>query len=424
MDPQESGVIGPANQFYSNNFGPAKRDHYDSSQWALTVVDATATELAHGPVRSRIRGRGQPVVLKPASNGDPLAAFVSIIGHIPLARKILIELGGRMRDYGYHADWWTGTPIVKRQPAASQSLLADIPPFVYELHRLMAFMRLSTRAFGSVDALADEKLTRDAPWPTDELVVRNGIDRFLAALSYAAKETVGGEPAGQLMEGLINTGGGPVPFAHLNIKVNVSALSSEPRDKDVYDAIDSTLWAANRDGDTDRDCFLARVPPILVLRLRPRGLQADLDVDVAAELYVDRYLEQNKDRMKQMRREMAEHRRVAQSSGAEIQSLSFASLGGQKQSAEKILAGAIEHFRSVSDSAEDVSTAVEGSAVDGPAVDGPVLDGPVADGPAGIGDDPVVVVNPKGSKQIAEELEQVLQRLRAKINGQICLAHG
>jgi hypothetical protein len=389
MDPQESGVIVPGHESYGRSFGPAARDHYDPAQWTMTVSDATTIEyIPDIDPLNRVRAPGQPVVMK-ASKDDQLAPFISILGHIPLARKVLIELGEPHEDYGHGPNWWSGTPIF----TWDHSLDPGIPPFVYEMHRLMAFMRLSTRLFGSVDPLAGLELTMNAGFAPD-MTLRGDVDHFLAALSYAAKGTPGGERAAQLMQGFMN---GEKAFNCLNLRVDVSN-----RQNDIYGAIDGMLWADDPDGDNEHDRFLVQLPPILVLRIAtPSDQASDLNMDVAAELYMDRYMEQNKDRMKQMRQERAECERLVQSAGEEIEKLSFATVRGRKCSAETVIRSSIEILQRDPPSGTDgIDASTEEAAVDGPAV----------------------AVNADESKKLADRLEQLLQRLREKINGQTRVA--
>jgi hypothetical protein len=370
MDPQESGVIAPGDESYSRNFGPATRAHYDPAHWSLTVAGAGTTYyIPDIDAVGRVRASGQPVVLK-ASKDDHLAAFVSILGHIPLARKVLIELGEPLDDYGHNPNWWCGTPI--DEPPES-----GVPAFVHELHRLMAFMRLSTRLFGSVDPLAGLKLTMDG-----DASLRGDVDHFLTSLSYAAEDTAGGERAAQLMQGLMN---GAQPFNCLNLTVDVSDGQN-----DIYGAIDGTLWADDPDGDVERDRFLVQLPPILVLRVTPLKDQ-DLEMDVAAELYMDRYMEQNRDRMKQMRRERAECGRLVQTTSANIEKKSFATMNGRRCPVEDVIMESMQ-----------------------------IIQRPPPPGAAG--ESSAVAASADESKKLADRLEALLNRLKGNIKGRMRVA--
>jgi hypothetical protein len=402
--PQESGVIGSGNMTYGHNFGPATREHYEASQWALTVPDPSTVEIIPDvDIYERIRQSGEPVVMRPTPDRDPLAPFISIIGHVPLARKVLIEMGEPLDDYGRDGTWWSGTPITRPEisDGESSSAEADKAALVYETQRLMVFMFHSTRLYGSVEPLVQGKLLQNLESIEDfkantELSVVNNVDKFTAALSYAAKGVPNGEQAAQLFEGSVVYGNREISFYQLDVVIN-SETNGEP--KDLYDAIDGMIWANDRNGEHKDDFYLVKLPPILVMHIRNMdGRMRDLGVDIPPALYIDRYTEKYKDRVKQMRKDIAECRRLVQSLDEEIKSLSFIRTDeSMKCSSTQLIESAMEYLErdfpppdAGSESAmwmEDDDTEAE------------------------------VEIDMTESKELASKLELVYHRLRAKLEG-------
>jgi hypothetical protein len=166
---QETGVtgqeVGPA------TFGPATRQEYDEKSWGMQYVGGSAsatgaTILDLEPPSSRKRHRDIPafLVLKPKpadADKHSLAAVLTILHEIPLARNILLQTGVPAESYGHNSQWWKGEPILA--PGVLQALQANElvwgdeakPNFEEELHRLMAFLDETTRSYGSIRVLAD-----------------------------------------------------------------------------------------------------------------------------------------------------------------------------------------------------------------------------------------------------------------------------
>jgi hypothetical protein len=328
MDLQESGVIA------ATGFGPATRAHYDETRWAMTVADAGANQsTADINVLNRVRHPGLPVFLR-ATQQDRLASFLSILGHIPLARRVLLELGEPLADYGPTGEWWSGTSIAQSEPAEP-----DIAQFVHEMHRLVAFMSLSTRLYGSVGPLAEL-----VPCVIPEMTLGNDIGHFLAALNHVAKSTPGGERAAELMQGSMTRDSKASCTAFNSLILTVDASTGRT---DMYDAIDEMLWGGNQDDENAPDLFLVQLPPILVLRAtRPVDQSAHLDLEVASIIYMDRYTEQNKGLMKNMRREMGEIRLLAQSLKEKDDKIRWGNLKGQKRPSQDLMRESIGILRS------------------------------------------------------------------------------
>ncbi|KAL2760749.1 hypothetical protein ACRALDRAFT_205349 [Sodiomyces alcalophilus JCM 7366] len=163
--PQESGVTGTdLNEPY---FGPANREEYDPNSWAMVTTGPSnnARVVSDPPPSARRRAPGTPVFLVQQPNarhaGHRIGAILTILHEIPLARNTLLQTGTPATSYGHNVDWWKGQAIYPPhlQTAMQQGLVQDTeavrPDFNEEIHRLMAFLDLSDRSYGSTEVLAD-----------------------------------------------------------------------------------------------------------------------------------------------------------------------------------------------------------------------------------------------------------------------------
>ncbi|ROT39217.1 hypothetical protein SODALDRAFT_339648 [Sodiomyces alkalinus F11] len=163
--PQESGITG--GDLHEPYFGPANREEYDPNSWAMvpTGLSNTARPVSDPPPSARRRAPGAPVFLVQQPNarhaGHRVGAILTILHEIPLARNTLLQTGSPAASYGHNGDWWKGQPIYPphllsaMQQGQIQDTEAVRPDFNEEIHRLMAFLDLSDRSYGSAEVLAD-----------------------------------------------------------------------------------------------------------------------------------------------------------------------------------------------------------------------------------------------------------------------------
>ncbi|KAF4120829.1 ubiquitin interaction motif protein [Geosmithia morbida] len=170
---QETGVVSSSTS--EPHFGPANRDDYDSAQWSMVPTSAvTAIPSSQTPPpSSRKRPEGIPALLtgQPASwyGQHRLGGFLTILHGIPLARNLLLQGGSPPSSYGHNSQWWNGqeilAPHVLSQTGsddidtggAVDGSFQDTPQvsgFEHEIHRLMAFLDLTERSYGSASVLA------------------------------------------------------------------------------------------------------------------------------------------------------------------------------------------------------------------------------------------------------------------------------
>jgi hypothetical protein len=91
-----------------------------------------------------------------------VGAILTVLHAIPAARNALLRYGpAPPQSYGHDPEWWKGKPIV---PPAVQAVHEageltwgdeSKPKYSDELHRLMAFLDMTERSYGTADVLSD-----------------------------------------------------------------------------------------------------------------------------------------------------------------------------------------------------------------------------------------------------------------------------
>jgi len=298
-DHQESGVIGG-----ESNFGPANRGHYDLSQWALTVPDSHATEIYPDlDVWGLVRTGNVPVIMKPQNSTNLLPALLSIIGRIPLAQKLILEGPPKLDDYGASGSWWMGLAIQSPRivDAEEEAAVTDYIEFLAETQRLIAFLQGSERLYGSVEPIQSYNLMRNVYSHESGVTVNSEAERFLRAWSIATSYQTDDAEVSYLFRSSVVINGSEVPFEQLDIPVGPTTEQIS-----LYEAVDKLIWEADADGVAAETRYLSHVAPILVLHLtNPDTSNWQLQVKVPGVWYLDRYMAENTETTRQMRRNRA-----------------------------------------------------------------------------------------------------------------------
>ncbi|CAO2649656.1 Nn.00g070410.m01.CDS01 [Neocucurbitaria sp. VM-36] len=278
---QESGVVGNSKPV----FGPATRQHYDSSQWALVP---TATEVISDPIPSqRQREEGQPAILKPSPNFNYFPALIPILHSIPQFRNALLAPKVSQTDYWMGDDWWKGSPspparIVDTTIGLAEQHGLDI---IHEAQRLMAFLDNTDRVYGSTGSLQQlDAWTESSPPledPDDDLL------KFLVLWGFAYQSQVADAQLDGVLRSTFNAGGEIRESFVLD--GNVTRVQSRP-DYSIYDVLDDTLFSS-----ATGSAHIVDISNVLIFRLTSSRTDAsDLGCRIPATLYVDRYLEKNR----------------------------------------------------------------------------------------------------------------------------------
>jgi hypothetical protein len=280
---QENGVTGTGQQF-----GPAQGEYHDTKRWAMTVSNATTREIVDNPpAADRQRKPGEPAFLRPSARrgSESLAALLTIYHSIPLAREALLLPNYQQSNYGYDPQWWTGQHIetsrtVSFHDHGAQYHLDDI---IIEMQRLMAFLDGTTRAYASVDALADlqNHVKKDAD---------SYLSRFLDAWSHGAMIRSRDDPLTQVFSshGIRSDPGNVMQkdFCCLEAMVDPDIEPS------FVDILDNVIWSDPSMGGPLHDVWLDRIGEIMTLKLAdPKKKQGKLDVEIPTVWYPDRYME-------------------------------------------------------------------------------------------------------------------------------------
>jgi hypothetical protein len=384
-DDQTTGVV----------FGPATQDHYDSHKWALVTTSASEI-LPDVEPNERYRLPTEPAFIKPNGSGDPLPALITILANIPLIRKALLELGPELPDYGCNDSWWSGSPIEVPEVThdnESESEL-DHRTFLAETQRLMAFIVASERLYTTVDPLIKCKAMQN----TDQLeeilqnntTLHNYIDRFVVAWSHSIKYYEG---EASLASNLFRTVAvdDDMHISLYTMEIRLDPANSLPPES-LYDAIDNMIWQDNLDGQSGKSVYLEKVPQVLVLRVVRNAREGrNLEIDIPAELYLDRYVKENQDISLQMRKNMAAGRRevkAIQSRSQVLGNYQYTPTGSQSKSIS-LLENSITYLR------QGLAPVQQDEVVE--AIDIPLT------------------TNEQQARELADKLDHSLESLRAKL---------
>jgi hypothetical protein len=333
-------------------FGPARAANYDPAQWAMTYNPSTAVaEILQDPdpaIRARDIKKGEPVHMKPMPNKESLPNLFAILANIPLAREALLFRDYVLQDYGRDRQWWSGTSIElpqiivvdtdqagvdgEQMTVVEEQTIVEVNEngeqaeidneqqdlqkestgvsekldVIHETQRLIAFLHASTRSYGSVEPLTKLKGLQDPK--SESASLKTQADRFLWAWSNAAYAVGEDSDSDTSYSDLFltiatNETNGEINFRLLELLLATPGQAETTRT--LYDALDDLVWNESNDG-TGQDYCLERVAPVLVLHVR--NLKADdagLGMSVPPILYLDRYLQENKEIAKSMQSSIA-----------------------------------------------------------------------------------------------------------------------
>lgn len=284
---QESGVVGASNPIY---FGPATRDHYDPAQWALTRPGVTASEVYPDvdlPLRARTTG--EPVTIKPLPDAAELPSVFTILTTVPMALELLLNATAEVNNAeGENAD---PTETTSAAPTATTS-------FVQHVQSLAAFLIHTNRAYGDIKPLWQqlEALTAGTQLP---FKYKPPVDWFLEGLVKATESKLF-EICGVM--GLLDQGQDWMTLRTQSYHLEAPETKGNEK-ATLYDALDECVWASNKDGSGPEDSWFHQVPKVLVLRVEQSDPRVEgLNMDVPAAFYMDRYMQQNVNVMREQRK--------------------------------------------------------------------------------------------------------------------------
>lgn len=277
-------------------YGPATRDYYDTSEWAMTTVAGTQEILLNPEPEERTRHKNTPAFFKPSGSGHRLPAMLKILHTIPMAREALLNRQHTLPDYGCDKDWWDGTPIkvlrIVNMDSQGRQLGGD--DIIYESQRLMAFLDETDRAYGSTDVLASVDSIKD--------YTEDKVCRFLLEWRIATSRTLADPAFSHIFESV----GIKIDTAWESTREEVFyslevSIDSEIADQGLtlYDALDDLIWSDQSGAD---EAYLERIGDIITMEINNRTQgSTGLGIEIPFVWYPDRYLKSSVQQANDMR---------------------------------------------------------------------------------------------------------------------------
>lgn len=357
--PQDSGVAGGV------EFGPATKEYYDNQNWAMTVSGSAHEIILNPEPEDRKREHDQPAFLKPSVSGQYLAPLLTILHSIPLANEALMFRDHLLSEYGQEGDWWEGTAVKLPRivDLTDGGANEDANEIIYETQRLMAFLSMTERAYGSVEVLAHLKVVEDH---NQGKVVGTYLEAWQEAVTRMNPESPN--------ISLFHSVGTRVPFdgteVHRHDFCCLDVLIDEniaENSYTLYDALDDIIWAENIGEKDSAEIFLESIGEVFTMRLiRQNQTKCSLGVRIPAAWYPDRYLESCKEVASKMRLRKSEINRLidkAELLHARLTEYQPRQEGnGKSISSSKLLQTAINYFeRPPQSESHDIASDMDGS---------------------------------------------------------------
>ena len=290
MPDQENGTISSGQQF-----GPAQRDHYPASQWALAPIASSREVVDHPPASKRRRIPGQPAFLRGTADAGYNAPLLNIYHSIPLAREALLFPPLKIAAYGHSNDWWSGTSDENSKSISFfETSFADEDrrKFAAEIQCLMAFLDNTTRAYGSVDALSEMRYYNNAQ--------SDPASRLFDSWRRASLEEGPDEPLSQVFTSVATRA--PEMLGAPSEEKDMIQIEGHSRGAPTQaDFLDKIVWADNWQSPPE-DVWIERFGHILTLRVsNDESGATELGILPNEIWYLDRYMPDMRDSLLQMR---------------------------------------------------------------------------------------------------------------------------
>ncbi|KIV90762.1 hypothetical protein, variant 1 [Exophiala mesophila] len=293
---QENGVTAA-----HSKFGPARREFYEPSSWALTTISTAREIVDHPPPTKRRRMDDEPAFLRGSKETEYLAPLVTIYHSIPLAREALLMRPLKVHNYGHDASWWSGTSDENTKALSTDSSLQidrDQCNLLAEVQCLMAFLDKTDRAYGSVDALADLQAVRAARGD-------GAFIRWLTAWSDTADDQAPSDQLNQVFTSVAAKG----PSSSDGVAEEKPLLCVEPPvnripGETLVNLLDSTIWDDER--GLIEDVWIAKAAEIFTVRVYdPHGGRNNgLDLTLDPVWFPDRYMFECRGATRQIRKQL------------------------------------------------------------------------------------------------------------------------
>ena len=393
---QETGVTDATHPY----FGPANREHYDTKNWTMTVSGSHAQEILLNPdPADRKRERNTPAFIKPSPSTDYLPALVTILHAIPAAREALLMRRYTISDYGHDKVWWDGATIKAPKIVDIKHSVDDMDwdEILFEPQRLMAFLDLTERAYGSIGGLVNvdavhqtnaDQLTSSFLEAWHKAAVRAAPDWQIAEIFKSiGTKNITDEPEQKYAQS----------FFCLDVRVSNELADTG---QTLYEAVDDVLWAEWEETQHD-EVYWEGIGHVFAVQVtRSNDTASGLGIKVPGTWYLDRYLEVSKHAAREMlvgkaafKKEVARLEKIK----ARMTEYKKSTVGGEATDANKLMEVARAYF----DGANMQRQLVNGVEPQHEAVNGD---------------------NPPATAEFAtvmEELKKVEDRVTQKLNGML-----
>ncbi|KIW71654.1 hypothetical protein, variant [Phialophora macrospora] len=298
---QENGVTQTG-----ATFGPAKRDYnYEPNSWALTTYSTSREIIEHPPPSKRRRIGDAPAFLRGSKETGYLASLLTIYHNIPLAREALLMPALRVHAYAHDNSWWSGATDENTKALSTDNTLRidqNERNLLTEVQCLMAFLDRTTRAYGSVDALADLQAVRNGNGDTL-------FHKFLEAWASAALKQASQEQLTQVFSSIAMKANGPNDDTAVEKTLYcVDPFINHHPNETLTDLLDNTIWN-DEIGNID-DVWISHCAEIFTVRLQePNSVSRTVDISLDPVWYADRYMYECREEMQQIRRQVQAIRR-------------------------------------------------------------------------------------------------------------------
>ncbi|KIW26697.1 uncharacterized protein PV07_06509 [Cladophialophora immunda] len=287
------------------HFGPANREYYDPSSWALTTYSTSREIIEHPPPSKRRRTGGAPAFLRGSKDTGYLGSLLTIYHNIPLARQALLMPAMKVHAYAHDNSWWSGATDENTKALSTDNTLRidrQECNLLTEVQCLMAFLDRTTRAYGSVDALADLQAIRNRADATP-------FHRFLEAWTSAAMKQAPQEQLTQVFSSVATKAGGLGDSDAAEKTLNcIDPFINHFPGETLTDLLDNTIWN-DEHGNID-DVWISHCAEIFTIRVHdPNSTSRSSELQLDPVWYPDRYMYECREQMQQIRKELQSIRR-------------------------------------------------------------------------------------------------------------------
>ena len=300
---QENGVTQAGGQF-----GPARQGYdYEPNTWALTTYSTSREIIEHPPPAKRRKTRGTPAFLRGSKETGHLSSLLTIYHNIPLARSALLMPSLKVHGYAHDSSWWSGSTDENTKSLSTDHTLhidQNERNLLTEVQCLMAFLDRTTRAYGSVDALADLQAVRN----------RSGdalFQKFLEGWSAAALKQSPGEQLTLAFSSTAMKADEPGQDTAVEKTLHfVDPYINHVPDETLTNLLDTTIWNDETGRGID-DVWISHCAEIFTIRLKEPKTPTSRAVDISLDpvWYADRYMHDCREEMLQIRGQVQTIRR-------------------------------------------------------------------------------------------------------------------